>query len=279
MSVPQIAFEKGFHLMTSRQMVQAMQEWLQSMPTVPWAELQEGETYVYLRGTNNYECFTVVRTTPTRAKVIAQDLNRDGAETELFKGNYDFRTFWQLDEGLKSMLYIQHEAIVRAAHDQILQQRADDPINLALPLEVRCEYPELYVQVPERFNKGGGHHAEKVFQTSEWDWCRNLSPAREATALDRLKSCLTGRDWPRSGRCTPAKVQQWIDEANRRAGQLTCVMIRGSVEARPGDSLNARQSFDRLLLNFCGDIDFYEWLMPLVSEGGPFYYEVPQSCA
>lgn len=267
MDIPQIAFEKGFHLMTAYQMVHAMQEWLQSMPSVPWAELQVGETYVYMRGTSNYECFTVERVTPTRAKVVAKDLNRDGAETELFKGSYDYRTFWQLDEGLKSMLFIRHDAIVRAAFDT-----GED-----LPLEVRCEYPELYVQVPEMFNKGGGHPAEYVFNTDKWSWCQNLSLPRDATALDRLKDALTRR--VRGGPCTPEMVQAWIDEAHRRAGQVSCTYIRGSVAAKQGDSWNARESYDRLLLDFCGDVDFYHWLLPLVSEGGPFYYEAPQSCA
>jgi len=254
--VPEVAFRRGLHRLRSRSLVRYMQDWVRSMPTVTWDALREGKTYAIEE--RRWRTITVVRTTPKRAQALALVDDRQDA-TRLYRPSYKHCTFYQLDDELVSMLGVLPDDIVREAVRR----------GLDIPVPVRCEHPELFVTGADRLTQGGRHPGQGYWMEGEWRWgCPEGGP-HEETTIDRLRSALN--DSLVGEPCTRKKVLEWIDAAQQRIEQLSCAYLRAEVE-----SDDFRKEFDRVIGTFLRDIDFFAWMLPLVSEGGPFYQATPE---
>lgn len=256
-AVPDVVFDRGFHMMTEYDYCGAVKKWLASMPVRSWAELEVGGTYMHKDYRGNYMAFSVVRITPSRAKTTVREWG-DDYDTDFLKGSYQHVEFIHIDDSLISMLGVTHEMIVEEAVNR----------GLPVPPEVRCAYPGFFVEVPERFTKAGGHPVVEVFGLPKG----NKYYDGPATSADRLREVLQTCIF-RGGPCTPEKVNGWIERAHQAISKVTCYYIRLNEEDEIAQQLQ-RGDMDKLVSEFLVDIDFYRWLLPLVSEGGVFH--IPQ---
>lgn len=158
-----------------------------------------------------------------------------GRAEEATKGD-----FIELTAVLRSLLGVTHEAIVTAAVAR----------GLVVPPRVRCEYPALFLDIPDRFAK-----------PDEWN---------AKTAAQRVKNTLHsdwGSKWPKKPVNAEA-VDLWIETAHARLAHgrnesVRCIAMNRDTE---DDYAKVWREFEDL-------IDFYRWLRPHVSPGGVFYVE------
>ena len=249
---PQVAFKRGFHTMSEYDFCKALSEWLKSMPKCSWDELECDAMYMYEDYNNKQYAFTVLRITPSKAKIVVREYDDQDDEISYHAGSWKHRSFLKLDEEIRQMLGITHRAIVKAA---VLD-------GLSVPPKVRCEYPEFFVGIPHRFERGKGHPAEQVFgsRTQEKYY------SGPATAADRVREALQCSPY-KGGPCTAAKINEWIDRAHKAIADVSCYYTRMDGNTSGGMDID----LNKLIAEFLMNIDFYRWLEPHVSEGGVFY--------
>lgn len=232
-----VALRKGFHKMPAFDMAQKCRAMLDKRPTCAFPELQPGKTYVYKASYGSHlELLTVGEVTPKRTQAVAA-VNGNGPR-RIYKGSYE-GTFSELDADLIALSPVKHEEVVKAAVER----------GLDVPPEVRREYPNLFVEIPERFAQPPRHTApERVRNALSDSWLRRTSPVSTAT--------LDGQ----------------IEETHRQIAILQDTRCQ-AVAANPDTAVD----YDRYLAEHRADIDFYRWLRRLVDVGGVFHIPAPKA--
>jgi hypothetical protein len=241
--VPESTLERGFHRMRRSDCAGAMKAMYNACPVVEFADLKPGSIVSHENGgsgylsSTTYKIYRVVRHTPSGTQVALKPY------PETYEVKLDRRTvrgkFRELSEETFAVLQVSHRMIVEEAIYR----------GLYIPPIVRREYPELFVDIPERFGFTAPHHyirtteAERVAESM---FCGNFlrKPTTEKTVLG------------------------WIDSAHGKIQEMADYAIR-----KAATNPDVSEDFDRYTTEFQDNIDFYRWLLPLVSERGVFYIE------
>ena len=225
-----VALRMGFHAMPAYDMSVKCRAMLDARPTCDFAGLEPGKTYVYKPPYGSMALVTVGEVTPKRTQAVAS-VNGSGA-CRIYRGSYT-GPFSELDADLIALSPIKHEEAVKAALER----------GLAVPAEVRRQYPALFVEIPERFAQEPRH-----------------------TAAERVKNALNP-DWVlRTEPVGPATFDRQIEEAHQQIAILQDTRVQ-AVVANPDTSAD----YDQYIAGHRADIDFYRWLRRLVDVGGVFY--------
>jgi hypothetical protein len=228
-TVPEVAIHKGFHRMTAYDMACECRAMLDACPTCEFEGLEPGKSYCCKPSYGTPSLVVIGEVTPKRTQAVASVNN--GEPRRIYKGNYHGATFVELNDDLRDLTGITHEMIVAAAVRG----------NLEVPVEVRRQYPNLFVEIPERFANGRNTAAERVTQS--------LTPPMFAPAP-----------------VSPADIDAWIDTTHQSIASLRCERTR-RVALNPDTS----SDYDQYLDGYRDDIDYYRWLRKLVDVGGVFH--------
>jgi hypothetical protein len=228
-----VALRKGFHRMVANDMARECRAMLDARPTCQFDGIQAGKSYCYKPPYGNrFELLTIGEVTPKRTQAVASV--NGGEPRRIYKGSYT-GTFVDLDADLRALTGITHEMIVKAAVDA----------GLEVPPEVRRQYPDLFIEIPERFANGRFSAVERVKQA--------LQPApfqREAVSV--------------------ADVDKFIEHAHYLLATARCERTR-----RAALNPDMGQDYDRMAKDHIDDIDFYRWLRRQVDVGGVFHVPAP----
>jgi hypothetical protein len=229
----EVALRKGFHAMPANDMARMARAMLDARPTCGFDGLEPGKTYCYKPPYGDrFELVAVGEMTPKRTQAVAS-VNGGGAR-RIYKGSYR-GTFVELDADLIALAGINHEAVVAAAVSA----------GLEVPPEVRRQYPNLFVEIPERFANGRFSAAERVKQA--------LQPApfqREPVSV--------------------ADLDKFIQHAHYLLATVRCERTR-RVALNPDTAVD----YDRMVDDNVSDIDFYRWLRRQIDVGGVFHIPAP----
>jgi len=219
--------------MVANDMARKCRTMLEARPTCQFDGLGPGKTYCYKPPYGErFELLTIGEVTPKRTQAVASVNGRE--PRRIYKGSYA-GTFVELDADLRALTGITHEMIVKAAVDA----------GLEVPPEVRRQYPDLFIEIPERFANGRFSALERVKQS--------LQPApfqREAVSV--------------------ADVDKFIEHAHYLLATARCERTR-----RAALNPDMGQDYDRMAKDHIDDIDFYRWLRRQVDVGGVFHVPAP----
>jgi len=228
-----VALRKGFDRMVANDMARECRAILDARPTCQFDGIEAGKSYCYKPPYGNrFELLTIGEVTPKRTQAVASV--NGGEPRRIYKGSYT-GTFVELDADLRSLTGITHEMIVKAAVDA----------GLEVPPEVRRQYPDLFVEIPERFANGRFSAVERVKQA--------LQPApfqREAVSV--------------------ADVDKFIEHAHYLLATARCERTR-----RAALNPDMGRDYDRMAKDHIDDINFYRWLRRQVDVGGVFHIPEP----
>ena len=227
-----VALRKGFQKMIANDMARECRAVLDACPTCEFEGLEAGKSYCYKPSYGTPALVVVGQTTPKRRQAVAS-VNQ-GEPRRIYKGDY-YGNFIELDADLRALTGITHEAIVKTALD----------VGLDVPPIVRREYPDLFVEIPERFANGRFSAAERVKQA--------LQPApfqREPVSV--------------------ADVDKFIEHTHYLMATMRCERTR-----RTALNPDMAVDYDRYLKDNLDDIDFYRWLRRLIDLGGVFHVPAP----
>jgi hypothetical protein len=234
--VPKVAFTLGLHEMTSFDMGRKIRAMIDARPSCGFGGLRPGHTYFY--GKDHYNgprVFRMGEMTPKRTQATVS-FYPDGIATRVYAGNFRGVTFLELDDDLVSLTPVSHEMVITEAIAR----------SLPVPPRVRCEYPQLFIEVPERFARTDGPEHMRH------------------TAGERVRDCL--KPYFSLRVIGPDTVHRWIEEAHRDIARLLCERTR-RVAINPA----VAEDYDRHIKVDHDNIDFYRWLLPHVSPGGAFH--------
>lgn len=241
--VPEIAFKWGYHKMSRNEMSKDMLARIQKGKHVSFAELTPG-TYMY---DQRKEVFIIGKLTPAKRQAEAIRLGPGGQRfsTRLHSGNYSYGKFVALSDEIVSMLDVKHEAII----EEIVSREGPGPV----PPMVRREYPQFFVEVPERFG----------IKDSAYESCFRETPR------ERVKNALL-REGTRWGGAIPSAES--MEEIIQGDHASMTVLYNERAQAL---SLNRDigNDYDRCIQERKNNIDFYRWLIPYFEVGGVFYVE------
>jgi hypothetical protein len=226
-----VAIRLGFHAMTREDASKAGRALLETFPARSFEELEAGKTYCLKRSYEDMQSVAVHKLTPKHAWITAS-IN-DEPPRRYCKGNM-YGHYFELVPDCAAVSRLTHEDMVKHA----VRRGIDVP-----PL-VRRQYPHLFLNdVPERFG------------------------VKSQTAIERLRGALSQRGINRKymGR---HDVIAWINEAH---DDISVWRDKHICEAEKKNRYHTDKDYDRLILGYWHDIDFYRWLLPHVSEGGVFF--------
>jgi hypothetical protein len=228
-----VALRKGFHRMVANDMARECRAMLDACPTCQFDGIQAGKSYCYKPPYGDrFELLTIGEVTPKRTQAVASV--NGGEPRRIYRGSYT-GTFVDLDADLHALTGITHEMNVKAAVDA----------GLEVPPEVRRQYPDLFIEISERFANGRFSAVERVKQA--------LQPApfqREAVSV--------------------ADVDKFIEHAHYLLATARCERTR-----RAALNPDMGQDYDRMAKDHIDDIDFYRWLRRQVDVGGVFHVPAP----
>jgi hypothetical protein len=223
-----VAIRKGFHTLTSSDMAHAGRAMLDARPTCEFEGLEGGKSYCYQPSHGAASMVSVGQTTPKRRQATVSV--NGGVPRRIYKGDYSGK-FIELDADLYTLAGTTHEMIVKGAVDA----------GLDVPPIVRREYPDVFVEIPDRFATGNFSAVERVKQA--------LQPApfqHEPVSVD--------------------DVDNFIERAFWHLDTLRCERTRrGALNPDMG------ADYDRMAEGHVNDIDFYRWLRRHVDVGGVFH--------
>lgn len=213
-----------YHRMTANEMARDVQSLMAECPKLSFESLEVGQVVFYPPAYSgaSHDVFCVLKVTPKRTQIEARRPIGDQHTFKAYKGSYH-NSFTILDENLVSLLGITHREIVEEAVR----------LELPVPNEVRIYYPDMFVEVPERFA------AERLIETMRPQWGRKV---------------------------TDHEVKAFIEERHQRFRQLESQMSK-AVALNPATA----EDYERYLVGYIADIDFFRWLLPHVSEGGALH--------
>jgi len=227
-----VALRKGFHKMIANDMARECRAMLDAGPTCEFDGLEAGKSYCYKPSYGTPALVVVGQTTPKRRQAVAS-VNQ-GEPRRIYKGDY-YGNFIELDADLRALTGITHEAIVKAALDA----------GLDVPPIVRREYPDLFVEIPERFANG------------------------RFSAVERVKQALQPAPFQREP-VSVADVDKFIEHTHYLMATMRCERTR-----RTALNPDMAVDYDRYLKDNLDDIDFYRWLRRLIDLGGVFHVPAP----
>lgn len=215
------ALARLYHQQTAYEMTRDVEALMAERPKLPFEALETGQMVFQPPAYSgaSHDVFSVLKVTPKRTQIEARRPIGDQAPFKAYKGSY-YTPFTILDENLVSLLGITHREIVEEAVR----------LALAVPGRVRVYYPDLFVEVPERFE------AKRLIETLRPQWGREV---------------------------TNRELKAFIEERHQRFRQLESQMSK-AVVLNPATA----EDYQRYLLGYIADIDFFRWLLPHVSEGG-----------
>jgi hypothetical protein len=231
--IPEVAFRKGFHRMVANDMARECRAMLDAGPTCDFEGLEAGKSYCYKASGGTMSLVVVGQTTPKRRQAVASVNQRE--PRRIYKGDYHYGKFIELDADLRALTGINHEMIVTAAV----------AAGMEVPPEVRRQYPALFVGIPERFANGRHPAAERVTQS--------LAPPMFS-----------------KGPVSVTDIDAWIATAHESIASLRCERTR-RVALNP----DTAPDYDQYLDGYRNDIDYYRWLRKLVDVGGVFHVTAP----
>lgn len=251
------AVRRGFHELIAAEMGQRVREMINARPAAAFADLAAGAVYLYgVRSSDGdprwshdhcVQVFRVVRTTAGGKQAVVRYWH-DGLfgdkDDRAYAGNYR-NPCVELDDVLVRLLGVGHRAVVEAAVSR----------GLVVPPIVRCEYPELFVEIPERF-------------------ALKESPTRQAEdAASRVRNALAER---RRGYPSRALVARDVDRWVRDVRERLRLFLDGATCTAGGKSDLAEKWYAEAEQDFHAQVDFCAWLRPLVASGGVFYVGEPE---
>ena len=233
-SPPEIAFKWRYHEMTSREMGADLRKRIEKIPAQTFADMQVGATYLYRPGYGSDQVFVCLNVTPSRKQADVRNLNKNGSvDFRIHSASYR-GTFLKLTpNGISKLLGVTHVSIVKEA----LLRKFD------VPVPVRREYPHLFADIPERFerNLNCETKADRVRRACESHFGKTNTVADfEAIIVSHHKS-----------------IRELIEESVRM------IYLNPKLESDYRTYINDHKD----------SIDFYRWLIPYVSPGGVFCVE------
>jgi hypothetical protein len=231
--VPEVAFRKGFHQMVHNEMARECQAMLAACPSCEFEGLEAGKSYCYKPSYGEMRLIVVGEVSPKRAKATVS-INGSSL-VAIYRGNFH-GTFIELSADLRALTGITHEMIVAAAV----------AAKLDVPPLIRRQYPDLFVEIPERFAQPRHSAAERVKNALNPAWVLRTEPVG------------------------PVTLDGQIEEAHRQIAILQDTRCQ-AVVANP----DIDTDYDRYIAEHRADIDFYRWLRRQVDIGGVFYIPVP----
>jgi len=226
-----VALRKGFHRVVANDMARECRAMLEACPTCQFEGIEAGKSYCYKPSYGTPALVVVGQVTAKRRQAVAS-VNQ-GAPRRIYKGDF-YGTFSELSPDLRALVGVTHEMIVSAAV----------AAGMEVPPEVRCQYPPLFVEIPQRFANGRFSPAERVTQS--------LAPPFSTAAV------------------SVADIDKWIEHAHYLIDCMRCERTR-RVALNP----DTAPDYDQYLEGYRNDIDFYRWLRKLVDVGGVFHIPAP----
>ena len=223
-----VALRKGFHRVVANDMARECRAMLDARPTCQFEGVEEGKSYCYKPSYGTPALVVIGEVTPKRTQAIASV--NGGEPRRIYKGSYT-GTFIELDADLRAMTGITHQMIVKAAVDA----------GLDVPPEVRQQYPDLFVEIPERFSNG------------------------RFSAVERVKQALQPAPFQREP-VSVADVDKFIEHAHYLLATARCERTR-----RAALNPDMAVDYDRMAKDHIDDIDFYRWLRRQIDLGGVFH--------
>lgn len=232
-----------FHQDTSASMTRVLRDLLDACPERDGKALSPGQTYYQPQGSGRSRVFTVVRSTASRAQVIVR-IHGEDAEKRLFQGDMRGASFRELSPLLVSLLGVTHEDVVRAAIQEGLQ----------VAPQARREYPDLFVDVPERVREYDVHRLPSATADDGLGWLRKALQTNFWAGM---------RD---PGDLTAGTVDGWIEQAHR---DLSRIVDEGARRRAAGADME--DDFLRYERRYLDQIERWRWLRPLLEPGGVFH--------
>lgn len=233
-----VAFRLGFHMMSQHDMASKGREMIAALPHPRFDGLEPGKTYLTRHGIGacgRDVVFRVVSVTPKRTQAVVTHPPLYDKTYRLNAGDYNVAEITEMDADMLAFVGKTHADVVAAA-------KAAGLYDGGAPMAVKVKYPHLFVEVPERFAKG-----------------------ERETAAQRLQHTLDRPGWGRREYLTAEDVMAFVEQAHKHIKALTCQRN----QAKALDS-SVAGDYDRIMAEHMGDVEFYRWLLPHVSEGGVF---------
>lgn len=219
------AVGRGYHAVTANEMSRDLKAYADALPKRAFEELEVGQT-VYMppaySGARD-EVFTVLKTTPGRRQLEAVHPGADSRPFRAYRGSYP-GTFIVLDRNFVSLIGVTHRDVVAEALR----------LKLDVPGAVRVYYPDLFIEIPERFG------VERVTDFVRPAWGKRVT-------AETARACAEERH---------ARIRQMESQKSK------AVVLNPEVA----------DDYERLIQGCISDIDFYRWIEPHLSEGGALYH-------
>jgi len=226
---PEIAFKWGYHRMTSPEMAADLRKRIEKIPALAFSEMQVGATYLYRPGYGSDQGLVCLNMTPSKKQADVRKLGKnDSVVIRIHAASYRGKFQNLVPNGISTLFGVTHEAVVKLA----VRRKLD------VPVPVRREYPELFIKIPERFERGlhGETKAIRVRRALESHFGKSNSVTDfEAIIASHHNS-----------------IREQTEESVRM------------IHLNPKLKNDYRTYID----DHKASIDFYRWLIPHVSPGG-----------
>lgn len=224
--------KNNFHKMTKYEIGVCCQERINSLTKFGFSEIKPNTVIYRHRYQDRGNIFVVHSVTPSGKQVVVSNYSPDAegqSQYKIYSGTYGHYMFSEISGDDLLLIGLDHEEIIRFA--------VESGLNSEIPAKVKIEYPELFVDISDRFL------VTRVKNTLGVSWC--------------------GRKF-----ATEAQVIEWIEERHTDVRKLDeyIPVVRTK-------NPNNVQDWERYRDGYREDIDFFRWLQPHVSVGGVFYIE------
>lgn len=144
--VPEIAFQWGYHQISHNEMAADLKKRLDARPSCQFSEMKTGRIYLFMHGYDRgrQEVMMMIKMLPSgkQADVNIPDAARAWSGRRIFASRY-YGKFIYLSAELESLLGVTHRAVI----EEFIRTDGVD----AIPPLVRRAYPELFIDIPDRF--------------------------------------------------------------------------------------------------------------------------------
>jgi hypothetical protein len=219
------AIDAKFYELTNFQFVEKFKAIVDALPKKSFTELNVGEMVLY-KSEYSYENNVVYQIhNLTKSKKMA-DVTRvlidEAAPYRITAASYK-GSFIVFDNSLISMIGVKHSDIIHKAVE----------LKLDIPVDVRVEYPGLFVQLPDRFE------VKKLIDFVKPQWGKKVT---SKAIFNMIKNA-------------HEQIEKLKDEKEK-------ALALGAF---------TKSDHDKYIDSYKHDIDFYRWLEPHFEKDGIFY--------
>lgn len=234
--IPETAFERGYHKMTSGEMGADIRKRIDSAYVVhEFSGIERGQTYLYRKRYGSDDVFRIENITPSGKQADVTKLSPNGDfKFRIHAASYREKFIDLESAGVLELLRIEHRDIIKKA-----LWYGKSGITVA----VAREYPDLFVEIPDRFDR-------KI-------------PLE--TKVDRIKRALESH----FGKT--ATAAEFLDRIESHHVSIRELQEESTRMTQFNPAL--KQDYETYIADNKDSIDFYRWLLPHVSAGGVFSIE------